>query len=58
MTDPIIFISRNRIKKGMIEIYGTPSTFSMEMMKKVAGSGIDVSVNPRFIGGFIRLKSG
>ena len=128
MTDPIVFISRNRIKKGMfddfrqhyadsvprieagkpgtlvqlayvnqdatevaivrvfpsaeamdlqlqgadvrskaayqfieptsIEIYGTPSDFSMEMMEKVSGSGIDVSVNPLFIGGFIRPKSG
>ncbi len=41
-----------------IEIYGTPSTFAMEMMKKVAGSGIDVSINPQFIGGFIRPRSG
>lgn len=128
MTDPIVFISRNRVKKGMlddfrkhyrdsippieagkpgtlvqlayvnkdatevdivrlfpsaeamdlqlqgaderskvayrfieptsIEIYGTPSTFAMEMLKKVAGSGIDVNVKPQFIGGFIRPKAG
>ena len=128
MTDPIVFISRNRVRKGMyddfrkhyrdsvppieagkpgtlvqlayvnedttevvivrlfpsaeamdlqlqgaderskvaykfmepasIEIYGTPSSYSMEMMEKVAGSGISVSVNPQFIGGFIRPKSG
>jgi quinol monooxygenase YgiN len=41
-----------------IEIYGMPSGFAMEMIKKVAGSGIDVSVIPQFIGGFMRLKSG
>jgi hypothetical protein len=35
-----------------------PSGFAMEMIKKVAGSGIDVSVIPQFIGGFMRLKSG
>ena len=128
MTDPIVFISRNRVKKGMfddftkhyrdsvppikagkpgtlvqlayvnedatevaivrlfpsaeamdlhlqgaderskaaykfieptsIEIYGTPSNFSMELMKGIAGSGIDVSVNPQFMGGFIRPESG
>ena len=124
MTDPIVFISRNRVKKGMladftrhyqnsiplvevnkpgtlvqlaylnedntqvdivrvfpsaeamdlqlkgaddrskvtyqfiepthIEIYGAPSDFAMEMMKKVAGSGIEVSIKPQFIGGIIR----
>jgi hypothetical protein len=46
------------IEPTSIEIYGTPSDFSMEMMEKVSGSGIDVSVNPLFIGGFIRTKSG
>jgi hypothetical protein len=128
MTDPIVFISRNRVKKGMledfrkhyhdsvpltkankpgtlvqlaylneeiteviivrifpdadgmdlqlqgaderskltyqyieptsIEIYGTPNNYALEMMKKVAGSGIDVSIYPQFIGGFIRPKPG
>jgi quinol monooxygenase YgiN len=46
------------IEPTSIEIYGAPSGFSMEMMKKVAGSGIKVSVSPSFIGGFIRPKSG
>lgn len=46
------------IEPTSIEIYGRPSSFSMEMMKKVAGSGISVSINPEFIGGFTRLKSG
>lgn len=44
------------IEPTSIEIYGMPNNYAMEMMKKVAGSGIDVSVKPKFIGGFIRLK--
>ncbi len=46
------------IEPTSIEIYGSPSSFAMEMMKKVAGSGIRVSVKPGFIGGFIRAGSG
>jgi quinol monooxygenase YgiN len=42
------------IEPTSIEIYGTPGSYAMEMMKKIAGSGIDVSINPQFIGGFIR----
>lgn len=46
------------IEPASIEIYGTPDNYAMEMIKKIAGSGIDVSVEPQFIGGFIRPKSG
>ena len=46
------------IEPTSIEIYGTPNNYAMEMMKKVAGSGIKVSINPQYIGGFIRPKSG
>jgi hypothetical protein len=46
------------IEPTSIEIYGTPNNFAMEMMKKVAGSEVDVSVKPQYIGGFIRSKSG
>jgi hypothetical protein len=46
------------IEPTSIEIFGTPNNYAMEMMKKVAGSGIDVRVNPQFIGGFIRPSSG
>ena len=35
-----------------------PNRFATEMMKQVAGSGIDVRISPQFIGGFIRQKSG
>jgi quinol monooxygenase YgiN len=37
-----------------IEIYGTPSSDTLDILKEIAGSGISVSVNPRYIGGFIR----
>lgn len=43
------------IEPTRIEIFGTPSDFAIEMMKKVAGSGIEVVIEPQFIGGFMRL---
>lgn len=46
------------IEPASIEIYGMPNNYAMEMMKKIAGSGIDVSISPQFIGGFIRPKPG
>lgn len=46
------------IEPTSIMIYGTPSEFAIDMMKKVAGTGIDVCINPQFIDGFIRSKSG
>jgi hypothetical protein len=42
------------IEPTSIEIYGTPNRYALEMMKKVAGSGIEVSIYPGFAGGFIR----
>jgi hypothetical protein len=44
------------IEPTSIEIYGTPNHFALEMMKKVTGSGVEVSVKPQFIGGFIRNR--
>jgi len=41
-----------------VEIYGQPSEFALEMLKKVAGSGIAVSIFPQFIGGFMRPRPG
>jgi hypothetical protein len=46
------------IEPTSIEIYGTPNPYALEMMEKVAGSGIAVSIKPGFIGGFIRPGSG
>lgn len=37
-----------------IEILGMPEPSTLERMKKVAGSGVVLSVNPHYIGGFIR----
>jgi quinol monooxygenase YgiN len=45
------------IEPVSIEIYGTPSHSAVEKMKTIAGSGVAVSIDPRFIGGFIRPKS-
>lgn len=42
------------IEPAGVEIYGTPNLYAMEMIDKVAGSGIDVSLHPQYIGGFIR----
>ena len=37
-----------------IEIFGTLKPATLERMKKIAGSGIPVSISPYYIGGFIR----
>ena len=37
-----------------IEIFGVPSPDTFERMKKIAGSGVAVSIYPHYIGGFIR----
>lgn len=42
------------IEPTSVEIYGRPSAFALEVMKRVAGSGIEVSIKPQFIGGYIR----
>jgi hypothetical protein len=41
-----------------IEIYGTPGRYALEMMKKVAGSGIKVHIYADYLGGFIRTRPG
>lgn len=37
-----------------IEIFGVPSPDTLERMKKIAGSGVAVSISPHYSGGFIR----
>ena len=44
------------IEPTSIEVYGRPNDYALEMFKKVAGSGVSVSVQPEYIGGFMRLK--
>ena len=46
------------VEPSSIEIYGAPNKYALEMINRVAGSGIEVSVNPTFIGGFISPQSG
>ena len=42
------------IQPVSIEIFGTPIPSTVEIMKKIAGSGVIVSITPHFSGGFIR----
>ena len=42
------------IEPTAIEIFGKPNPSTLEMMKKIAGSRISVSINPYYSGGFIR----
>lgn len=44
------------IEPNGIEIFGTPNPSTLEKMKKIAGSGVTVSINPDYLGGFIRPK--
>ena len=37
-----------------IEIFGIPNPSTLKAMKKIAGSGITVSISPHYLGGFIR----
>lgn len=46
------------IEPVSVEIYGTPSEFALEMMKKVAGAGTQVSLHPLYLGGFLRVQPG
>jgi hypothetical protein len=37
-----------------IEIFGEPGPSTVERMKKIASSGIAVSIHPAYLGGFVR----
>ena len=41
-----------------MEIYGSPNEAVLEMMKQIAESGVSVSIDADYLGGFLRLKSG
>lgn len=45
------------IEPTSVEIYGQPNEYALEMMKKVAGAGIEVKIYARFAGGFTRLNA-
>ena len=42
------------IEPVSIEIFGMPNPATLEKMKKIAGSGVAVSISPHYTGGFIR----
>lgn len=42
------------IQPVSIEIFGIPNPDTLEMMKKIAGSGVEVKISPGYMGGFIR----
>lgn len=44
------------IEPTAVEIFGTPNPATLEKMKKIAGSGVTVSISPSYLGGFIRQK--
>ena len=47
------------IESGALEIYGKPSDPALEMMRQGATlAGVTLSVQPDYLGGFLRLKSG
>lgn len=37
-----------------IEIFGSPNPATLEMMKKIAGAGVVISISPGYMGGFLR----
>ncbi len=37
-----------------IEIFGTPNQATLEKMEKLGGTGVTMSISPKFTGGFIR----
>jgi hypothetical protein len=42
------------IEPVSVEIYGTPNPAALALLREIAGSGVIVTVNPQFIGGFVR----
>lgn len=42
------------IEPTSMEIFGTPNPGTLEMMKKIAGPGVAVSISPHYLGGAIR----
>jgi quinol monooxygenase YgiN len=57
--------AEERSKKGYefmqplsMEIYGSPSDMVLESFRKIAESGVRVSIDSDYLGGFLRLKKG
>jgi hypothetical protein len=37
-----------------VEVYGAPNAYALEMLRKVAGTGVEVRLSPQNVGGFVR----
>jgi quinol monooxygenase YgiN len=46
------------IESKSMEIYGSPSGSVREMLKQIGESGVQVTIESDYLGGFLRLKSG
>jgi hypothetical protein len=46
------------IQSKSMEIYGSPSEGARAMFKQIAASGVKVSIDSDYLGGFLRLASG
>jgi hypothetical protein len=44
------------VQPAAFEVYGSPSDRVLEMFKRAAGSGADLSIRPQQLGGLIRLR--
>lgn len=49
-------VSYQYIEPTAMEIFGTPSSYTMEMINQVVGAGVAVTIHPGFSGGFVRLS--
>jgi len=47
-------VSYQFIEPTAMEIFGTPSSYTMDMINKVAGAGVAVTIHPGYSGGFVR----
>jgi quinol monooxygenase YgiN len=51
-------LSSEFIESKSLEIYGMPNEGLLEMLGKLVGSGVGLSLTPENVGGYVRLKSG
>ena len=39
-----------------VDIFGSPNSYSLEMIRKVSGHAIEINVYPGYLGGFVRVN--
>ena len=47
-------VSYQFIEPTAMEIFGTPNSYTMTMIEKVAGEGVSITIHPTYAGGFVR----